>query len=178
MNHINHVSMHKWGYLVHVSVFLCIFSTFIYIYLHFIAFDCISLHFTFYILGKFDRVYRRPMDAIFTQKWNQSCILVVSIFSLNYWSMLSRFYSRRSGYVWKYLNHTCCIELMTQIVNILWIMKHIRFDWCDFPSSSCVPFHCFLFWTFISYCDSTHRSKLDTSYRMCVLICYCFHTSV
>ena len=146
---------------------LCIslhFSTFIYIYLHFIAFDCISLHFTFYILGKFDRVYRRPMDAIFTQKWNQSCILVVSIFSLNYWSVLSRFYSRRSGYVWKYLKRTSCIELVTQIVNILWNMKHIRFDWCEFPTSSCLPFHCFLFWTInSSYCDSTHRSKLDTS---------------
>ena len=40
------------------------FSAFLSISMHFSTLLCISVHFTLYILGQFDREYRRPMDAI------------------------------------------------------------------------------------------------------------------
>ena len=51
-----HVSAFLWFYL-YFSIFLC--SS-----LDLSPFLCISLHFTFYLSGQFDGVYRRPMDAI------------------------------------------------------------------------------------------------------------------
>ena len=54
------------------------YMSFLYMSLHFSAFICISLDFTFYILRQFDGVYRRPMDAVF---FNQTSVVHPHLFA-------------------------------------------------------------------------------------------------